>query len=55
MTFMQENGKVIEIFYVPARNDKIEIAIPDNCIYNVSGNNIDGLIVTIWRKDDDEK
>ena len=55
LTFMQENGKVIEIFYVPARNDKIEIAIPDYCIYNVSGNNIDGFIVTIWRKDDDEK
>lgn len=45
---------VAEIFYVPVNDEKTLIAIPEGCVYQISGNNIDGLIVTVWRKHDDE-
>lgn len=41
------NGQVIEIFYV---NDNCtEIQLPEDSIHQISGNNVDGFIVTIWR------
>ena len=46
-------GGVVEIYYIPATDDKTPISIPKNCIYQISGNNIDGFIVTVWRKNDD--
>lgn len=46
-------GAEVEIYYIPAYDDKTLITIPENCIYRISGNNIDGFIVTAWRKDDD--
>ncbi|WP_294464263.1 M15 family metallopeptidase [uncultured Anaerofustis sp.] len=39
----------IEISYICCENDKNWIAIPDNSPYTVSGNNIDGYILTLWR------
>lgn len=43
-----EKGKRIEIFYVRANEEQTTITIPDHCIYQISGNNVDGFIVTIW-------
>ena len=44
-------GRDIEIFYVPATHSgPAAIAIPDQAPYQVSGNNEDGFIVTLWRK-----
>lgn len=43
----------IEIYYVPANNDTTSINVPENCAYQISGNNTDGFVVTLWRKDDD--
>lgn len=43
----------IEIYYVPANDDKIVIDIPENCVYQISGNNIDGFVVTLWRNAND--
>jgi len=43
------DGNEIEIFYVPCNADKVEITIPEHTVYQVSGNNVDGFIVTIWR------
>lgn len=42
---------LIEIFYVPAllEEQKIKLNSP---LYQVSGNNIDGFIITLWRKKD---
>lgn len=46
-------GTEVEIYYIPANNDKTFISIPESCIYQISGNNIDGFIVTVWRKNYD--
>lgn len=51
--FEQAHRAEIEIYYVPAKDDKTLIKIPENCVYRISGNNIDGFVVTIWRKTDD--
>ena len=51
--FEQAPRAGIEIYYVPAKDDKTLIKIPENCVYQISGNNIDGFVVTIWRKTDD--
>ncbi len=45
------NGAAVEIFYVEADDSgKTVITLPDNTVYQISGNNVDGFIVTIWRK-----
>lgn len=46
-------GAEVEIYYVPANDDTTLISMPENCVYQISGNNIDGFIVTVWRKNDD--
>jgi len=51
--FEQAHRAEIEIYYVPANDDKTPINIPENCIYQISGNNTDGFVVTLWRKDGD--
>ena len=51
--FEQAHRAEIEIYYVPAKDDKTLIKIPENCVYQISGNNTDGFVVTIWRKTDD--
>ncbi|WP_282155019.1 D-alanyl-D-alanine carboxypeptidase family protein [Cytobacillus gottheilii] len=44
-----EKGKNFEIFYVRAIDQETIIQIPEDCLYQVSGNNVDGFIVTVWR------
>ena len=39
-------GKDYEIYFVPARGDTVEVPIPKDKEYTISGNNVDGLIVT---------
>lgn len=42
------NGRNYSVYYVPAeKNDTNEILVPTDKIYTVSGNNIDGYIVTV--------
>lgn len=38
-----------EIYYVPAEREENAIRLPEGCACQISGNNIDGFIVTIWR------
>jgi D-alanyl-D-alanine dipeptidase/carboxypeptidase len=39
-----------EIFHVPVRDDgKAAVDIPDHVPYQISGNNDDGVVVTLWR------
>ncbi len=43
------DGKSFEIFYVPLNiRDSAEILLPEKALYNVSGNNSDGFIITVW-------
>lgn len=51
--FKQSFKTLIAIYYVAASGDKTSIHIPKNCNYQISGNNVDGLIVTLWRKQND--
>ena len=46
--YEQNHRARIEIYYVPAEGDNTLIKEPENCAYLISGNNIDGFIVTIW-------
>lgn len=43
------NCKKIEIFYIKLDYNKTAISLPENSIYQISGNNFDGIIVTVWR------
>ena len=39
-----------EVYYIPATDEKTEISLPDSSVHQISGNNIDGFIITVWRK-----
>lgn len=42
------DSKIIEIFYVPLTYSQT-ICLKDDLYYQISGNNIDGVIITTWR------
>jgi len=41
-------SRIIEIFYVPLTSSQT-LCLKDNVYYQISGNNIDGAIITTWR------
>jgi len=43
------DSKKVEVFYLAASKDVTEFSIGDNAVYAVSGNNVDGFVITIWR------
>ena len=45
------NQQVVEIFYINANvtSNFTTIELPEDSIYQLSGNNMDGFIVTLWR------
>ncbi|NLV17356.1 MAG: M15 family metallopeptidase [Syntrophomonadaceae bacterium] len=48
--FFKSNRRDFEIFYVPVQPDKeVAIDIPVGIPYQISGNNQDGVVVTLWR------
>lgn len=47
--FEREGNSPMEIFYVPAVLGATRISLPGCHIYQISGNNADGFIVTVWR------
>lgn len=49
--YYKHHNQVIEIFYICLSNVySTKISIRENTLYQVSGNNVDGVIITIWRK-----
>lgn len=47
---VQKKNRYMEVFYVPAESDgKTAVSVPEQAYYDVSGNNVDGFIVTLWR------
>ena len=47
----KRNQRDFEIFYVPIQDNKKAITeIPDNIPYQASGNNEDGVVVTLWKE-----
>ena len=48
--YMQRKNKRIEVFYVPVGSDgTATVVVPEQSYYDISGNNFDGFIVTLWR------
>lgn len=50
LTFTDDNGKNYELYYVPSDdgNETTYVPVPGSLKYEVSGNNIDGFIVTVY-------
>lgn len=47
--WVQYNGRDFEIFYVPIQPGQFaRIEIPDPILFQLSGNNVDGVVVTLW-------
>lgn len=47
----QVDNRQYDIFFLPIDgSDRIPVALPENSCCQVSGNNVDGLIVTLWGK-----
>lgn len=44
-----EANTTIEIYYVPACDGGVQISLSEQSLYQISGNNADGFIVTVWR------
>lgn len=44
------NGGKIEIFYIKLDCDNTEVILSENSVYQISGNNSDGVIITVWRQ-----
>nr|UWI50579.1 M15 family metallopeptidase [Clostridioides difficile] len=51
---IEDKEKIIEIFYVPLyAKEEVRISIPKQSVYQISGNNKDGFIVTLWKNKND--
>lgn len=46
--FITNNGEKVEVYFVKYKGKDMEIKIPIDKKYDISGNNIDGFIVTVW-------
>lgn len=47
---VQRKKRCMEVFYVPAESGgETAVFVPEQAYYDVSGNNVDGFIVTFWR------
>ena len=42
-------GQKVEIYYVNADSNDTSVVLEDDAIYQTSGNNMDGFIITVWR------
>lgn len=49
--FTNKYGKTMEIFYAASREEDITLHLPRKTVYQISGNNRDGFIITLWRND----
>ena len=47
LNITDDEGQHWEIYFVPATGETTEVPVPKNLTYEVSGNNVDGFIITI--------
>lgn len=47
---VEDNNQKVHIFYIKLSDDSITFSLPKDSIYQISGNNVDGFVVTLWRK-----
>lgn len=50
LVWRQDNRAETEVYYVPAGGDCTEVVLPPDAVYQISGNNEDGFIITVWRR-----
>ncbi len=50
---IENDGKQMEVFYVPYDGEGTTISVAEQAVCQVSGNNTDGFIVTLWRNKND--
>ena len=55
LEFTDDEGKGYEIYYIPADMgaDSTNVPVPAGKKYDISGNNIDGFIVTLYKNGED--
>ncbi len=49
LLYLPKKNIAMEVYYIPALTEKMTISLPEKSDYQISGNNVDGLIVTIRR------
>lgn len=47
--YKEPNGTEIGIYYAAADSPVTPVLLPEDRLYQISGNNVDGFIVTVWR------
>lgn len=45
---VRANGRSVKISFVKMRGNEMEISLPESNICQLSGNNVDGMILTVW-------
>jgi D-alanyl-D-alanine dipeptidase/carboxypeptidase len=45
---IQEMSREIEVSYIPVGFDTTTVEVPENNCFQISGNNVDGFVITIW-------
>ena len=57
--FCGADGSRAEIYYAPAECEETVLTLPDDSDYRISGNNMDGFIVTLekrrWKREMEKK
>lgn len=43
----------VHIFFVAIGEEEVSLSLPKNSLYQISGNNVDGCIITKWRNSDE--
>lgn len=49
LVYPAANDRQIEIYYVPYTGKDMAVLVQEGGVYQISGNNVDGVIVTMWR------
>ena len=48
---IQKGTQEMEVFYISAGDEEeMTVTLPEYLVYQISGNNVDGFIVTVWRR-----
>lgn len=47
---IKNKGTEVKVFFVESIADKTVIELSNNDLYQISGNNVDGFIITVWRQ-----
>ena len=55
LVYRQNRRIKAEIYYLPFTGKTTEVSLPEGTLPQLSGNNADGFILTVWRKTDGQK